>query len=435
MSHSPVTRAHDSYAAFRVPNYGRVIVSLLAMTMGAQIQAIVVSWQIYQVTRDPLALGLVGLAEVIPYVSVALLAGHVVDRGNRRRISLWSLGILLGAAATLFALSLMWPVPRVVWPYYLIIAVCGLARSFLQSARSPLIAEIVPRELYANAATWRSSTWQLASVVGPALGGLSYAAFGARLTFGVNILFGAAALVSMWLIRHVPPPRALASASLLESLGESWRFLRRQPVILGALTLDMFAVFFGGATALLPIFADRILNVGPQGLGFLQAAPGAGAVLMAFAIAHRGPFRQAGRTLLTVVTIFGVCMIGFALSRTFWLSMLFLFISGAADNISAVIRSTLLQILVPHELLGRVSSVNAIFIGSSNELGAFESGVAAKLLGVVPSVLFGGAMTLAVVTVVGWRVPRLRRLREIEVPSLADTVKSDAADRHGLVQR
>ncbi|MGH7711151.1 MAG: MFS transporter, partial [Gemmatimonadaceae bacterium] len=218
MAPLPESRARDSYAAFRFPNFSRFIVSLLAMTVGAQVQAIVVSWQIYQVTRDPLALGLVGLAEVIPYISVALVAGHVVDRGNRRRISLWSLGVLLAAALTLFALSLIWPVPRVVWPYYLIIAVCGLARSFLQSARSPLVAELVPRETFANAATWRSSTWQLASVVGPALGGVLYAAFGARLTFGVNILFAVAALAAMWQIRHVPPARALASESLIESL-------------------------------------------------------------------------------------------------------------------------------------------------------------------------------------------------------------------------
>ena len=413
MPPAPASRARDSYAAFRLPNFGRFIVSLLAMSMGSQVQAIVVSWQIYQVTRDPLALGLVGLAEVVPYVSVALLAGHVVDRGDRRQISLWSLAVLVAAAVTLFVLALVWPTPRVVWPYYLIIAVCGLARSFLQSARSPLVAELVPREAYANAATWRSSTWQLASVLGPALGGLLYAGFGARLTFGVNVVLALVAFAAMWQIRHVPPARALASESLIESLSESWHFLRGQPVILGALTLDMFAVFFGGATALLPIFADRILHVGPQGLGILQAAPGAGAVLMAVIIAHRPPFRRAGRTLLTVVAIFGVCMIGFALSRTFVLSLAFLFVSGAADNISAVIRSTLLQIMVPHELLGRVSSVNAIFIGSSNELGAFESGVAAKLLGVVPSVLFGGAMTLAVVIATGWKVPALRRLREI----------------------
>jgi hypothetical protein len=220
----------------------------------------------------------------------------------------------------------------------------------------------------------------------------------------------------MWAIRHVPPKRTLASASLLVSLGEGWRYLRGQPVILGALTLDMFAVFFGGATALLPIFADRILHVGPRGLGFLQAAPGAGAVMMAFIIAHHGPFRRAGRTLFSVVAIFGVCMIGFAMSQSFLLSFAFLFISGAADNVSAVIRSTLLQIVVPHELLGRVSSVNAIFVGSSNELGAFESGVAAKLIGVVPSVVFGGVMTLSVVVATAWRVPALRKLREITLP-------------------
>lgn len=416
MNDGPTSRAHDSYAAFRFPNYRRFIVSLLAMTMGAQVQAIVVSWQIYQVTRDPLALGLVGLAEVLPYVTVALFAGHVVDRGNRRRISLWSLAVLVAAGLTLLTLALLSPVPRVVWPYYFIISICGVARSFLQSARSPLVAELVPRAAYANAATWRSSTWQMASVVGPATGGLLYAAFGARLTFLVSALLTITAFTAMWTIRHVPPQRTLASASFLISLSESWRYLRGQPVILGALTLDMFAVFFGGATALLPIFADRILHVGPRGLGFLQAAPGAGAVLMAFVIAHRGPFQRAGRTLFSVVAVYGVCMIGFALSRSFPLSLLLLFLSGAMDNVSAVIRSTLLQILVPHELLGRVSSVNAIFIGSSNELGAFESGVAAKLIGVVPSVAVGGLMTLSVVAVTAWRVPALRTLREITLP-------------------
>ncbi|MEW5918248.1 MAG: MFS transporter, partial [Gemmatimonadota bacterium] len=272
-------------------------------------------------------------------------------------------------------------------------------------------------EAYANAATWRSSTWQLASVVGPALGGLLYSSFGGRLTFGVSAALTTTALIALWRIQHIPPPRVLANTSFIASVGESWRYLRGQPVILGALTLDMFAVFFGGATALLPIFADRILSVGPRGLGFLQAAPGAGAVLMAFFIAHRGPFQRAGRTLFAVVAVFGVCMIGFALSRSFLLSFAFLFISGAVDNVSAVIRATLLQILVPHELLGRVSSVNAIFIGSSNELGAFESGVAAKLLGVVPSVVFGGVMTLAVVVATAWRVPALRRLRDIVLPA------------------
>jgi MFS family permease len=416
MSEPGVARTRDSYAAFRTRNFGRFIVSLFTMTVGAQVQAIVVSWQIYEVTGDPLALGLIGLAEVVPHVSVALVAGHLVDRGNRRRISLWALGVLLAAALTLFVLSIIWPVPRVVWPYYAIIAVCGLARSFLQTARSPLIAEIVPREAYANAATWRSSSWQMATVIGPALGGMLYAWFGARLTFGANVSFALVALSAMWQIRHTPPVRALASGSLAASLGESWAFLRGRPVIIGALTLDMFAVFFGGATALLPIFADRILDVGPRGLGLLQAAPGAGAVLMAFTIAHRRPFQRAGRTLLTAVAIYGVCMIGFALSQSFILSLLFLFGSGAADNVSAVIRSTLLQILVPPELLGRVSSVNAIFTGSSNELGAFESGVAARLMGVVPSVIFGGCMTLAVVAATAWRIPPLRQLREIADP-------------------
>ncbi|MEP7345632.1 MAG: MFS transporter, partial [Gemmatimonadaceae bacterium] len=386
---------HEPYAALRIPNFRWFVTSLLTMTMASQVQAVVVSWQIYQITRDPLSLGLIGLAEVIPYVSVALLAGHIVDRGDRRGISIRALWILVAAAIALLFFAAGPALPRRVWPYYAIIGVCGVARAFLQSSRSALVSEIVPREQFVNAATWRSSTWQLGTVLGPALGGLLLGQFGARAAYSVNLVLAALALLSMMVIRYVPIPRAGVSGSIRESLGQGIAFVRGERVLLGALTLDLFAVLFGGAVALLPVFAAEILHAGAQGLGTLQAGPGIGAVAMAAYIAHRGQFERAGRTLIAVVTIFGCCMIAFALSRVFWLSFALLIVGGAADNISAVIRSTLIQVLTPTELMGRVSSVNAIFIGSSNELGAFESGAMARLIGTVPSVIFGGCMTLA----------------------------------------
>lgn len=383
------------------------------MTMAAQLQAVVIGWMLYQVTRDPLALGLIGLAEVVPYVGVALVAGYITDRANRRSIAVLSLGVLLVAALGLFAFSLLAPAPTIVWPFYGIIAVCGVARSFLQVSRSALVSEIVPKELYTNAATWRSSTWQLGTVVGPALGGALYAAAGARVTFGLNVLLSAVSFAAMVLVIHVPAPRGAAPGNVSEDLRAGLAFLLRNRVILAALTLDMVAVLFGGAIALLPIFASDILAVGPRGLGILQAATGAGAVTMAIIVAHRPPFQRAGRALLWSVTIFGVCIVGFGLSKNFLLSIALLFVSGAADNVSAVIRSTMIQVLVPQAMLGRISAVNAIFIGSSNELGAFESGVAARLFGAVPAVVAGGIIALGAVAITTWKVPILGAMGEI----------------------
>ena len=276
------------------------------MVMAAQVQLVVIGWEIYQLTQDPLSLGLLGLSEVVPYLAVALYAGHVVDRRDRRRVSLASLVVLFGAAVALFAMAIVEPIPTRVWPFYLVFGACGLARSFLQVARSALVAEVVPRELYTNAATWRSSTWQAGTVAGPALGGLLFASLrrarDARDQPGVRR--GRASRHA--LIRHRRPGRRRQRVSHQEpDRGVALR-PRAQRVILGALTLDLLAVFFGGVVAILPIFASDILQVGADGFGVLQAAPGAGAVLMAFVIAHRRPFRHAGPVLLASVTIFGI---------------------------------------------------------------------------------------------------------------------------------
>jgi MFS family permease len=407
--------SHDPYAALRIPNFRWFIVSLLTMNVATQLQAVVVAWQIYALTHDPLSLGLIGLAEAIPFIGFALPAGHVADRSRRLAIARIALAALLVCSVTLLGFTIRPGLvnPARVWPLYLVIFLSGIARSFLQPARTALSAEVVPRALYPNAVTWRSSTWQLAAVLGPALGGLIYGFGTATAAYAVDAGLMLVALLSIARIDHAPKAPPPSDDSVFQSLAGGVRFVRRQPVVLGALALDLFSVLFGGATALLPVFADQILQVGPKGLGVLRAAPAAGAVVMSLVLAHRPPLRRAGRTLFVSVACFGLSMIGFGLSRSFPLSLGLLVASGMVDTVSVVVRSTLLQVLTPDHLQGRVSSVNAIFIGSSNEIGAFESGVAAKLLGTVTSVVLGGMATLAVVAVTALRVPELRRLREI----------------------
>jgi hypothetical protein len=393
------------------------------MTLSSQIQGVVVAWQIYDITHDPLSLGLMGLAEALPFIGIALFAGHVADRFSRRRISIASLCALLACSLSLLAFNLI-PgfLPRFgALPFYAVIFTSGVARSFLQPARQALGAEIIDRKLYANAVAWRSSTWQTAAVLGPALGGLIYGFSSPRVAYVADAIMMMVALVMFSRIAYVHrhPARGDAAESISRSLGSGLRFVFKESVLLSALTLDLFSVLLGGAEALLPVFADQILHVGPQGLGLLRAAPAAGAVVASVYLAHRPPFKRAGRTLLYAVATFALCIIGFGFSRSFVASLALLAISGVADNVSVLIRSTLLQVLTPREMFGRVTAVNSIFVGSSNELGAFESGVMARLLGTVPSVVLGGFASLGVVLTVGLWVPRLRRLGRIDelVPS------------------
>jgi MFS family permease len=386
------------------------------MTVASQIQGLVVSWQVYEVTHDPLSLGLIGLAEALPFIGFSLYAGHVADRLNRRTISMTALVVMLICGLVLLALNLT---PGFLHrygagPFYAIIFVTGIARSFLQPSRNALGAEIVPRPLYPNAVAWRSSTWQTAAVLGPALGGLLYGFASATVAYSVDALLMIVALVSFAAIVYERRFAAEMNDSVVESLKVGLRFVWRESVLVSALTLDLFSVLLGGAEALLPIFAATILHVGPEGLGILRAAPAVGAVLISVYLAHRPPFERAGRTLLLAVAMFALCIIAFGLSRSFVVSVVLLAISGMADQVSVLIRSTLLQTLTPEHLLGRVSSVNSIFIGSSNEIGAFESGVTAKLLGTVRAVVLGGVASLGVVAIIAARVPRLRKLRRID---------------------
>ncbi|HSP16941.1 MAG TPA: MFS transporter [Thermoanaerobaculia bacterium] len=400
---------HDPYASLRIGNYLRLILSYATSTVAREGQIVVVSWQVFEVTHDPLSLGFIGLAEALPFIAVALYAGHIADRTPRRPVALaGTFGMLLSAIALLLFTTSGMTARGHIWPIYLVIFLSGIARSFTRPAFTALSAELVPREMYANAIAWRSSVWQFSAVLGPAIAGLVYGFAGAVVAYaGVTVLM-AVSLVTLWLIAHNARPQ-VSDQSIGESLMVGIRFLMKQPVLLAAMSLDLFSVLFGGAAALLPIFA-HMLGAGPQGLGVLRAAPAIGSFVTSIIVAHRPPMKRTGPALFASVAIFGVSIIAFALSRSFMLSLLLLTISGMADNVSVIIRGTLLQTLTPADLLGRVSSVNQIFIGSSNEIGAFESGVAARLMGTVPSVIFGGCMTLLVVAVTMWRAPRLRKM-------------------------
>jgi MFS family permease len=415
VTESGIVPRHDSYAALRHRDYRWFIISLFAMTLASQIQAVVVGWQVYSLTHDPLSLGLIGLAEALPFIAVALPAGYLADRWNRRRLSVAALVVLSLCSVSLLLMSASaGMLDRVgVRLIYAIIFVSGIARGLLQPARQALGAELIPRVVYENAVAWRSSTWQTAAVVGPAVGGLVYGFSGAVAAYGMDAALMLLALAAFLFMRYAPTARELAEESIFAGLITGLRFVWSEPVILGALSLDLFSVFLGGAEALLPVFASEILRVGPQGLGILRAAPAAGAVFMGISLAHRPPIERAGRALLVSVATFALAIIGFGLSRSFFLSVVLLGISGMADSVSVVIRSTLLQLLTPLEMLGRVSAVNSVFIGSSNELGAFESGVAARLIGTVPAVVVGGAAALAVVGLTARTVPRLRELGRI----------------------
>lgn len=398
------------------------------MTISSQIQAVVVAWQIYDITRDPLSLGLMGLAEALPFISLSLYAGHVADRADRRRVSIASITLMLACSITLLAFNL---IPGFLHshgaiPFYIVIFVSGIARSFAQPARQALGADLIDRSIYANAVAWRTSTWQFAAVAGPALGGLIYGFASARVAYVADAVMMVVSLLSFWSITYKRPAESTPTTeSISESLRTGLRFVFAESVLLSALTLDLFSVLLGGAEALLPVFADQILHVGPQGLGLLRSAPAAGAVIASVYMAHRPPFKRAGRTMLSAVAVFAICIVVFGFSRSFLVSVAVLGISGMADNVSVLVRSTLLQVLTPSNLLGRVTSVNSIFVGSSNELGAFESGVAARLLTPVVAVVFGGLASLGVVGTISAAVPRLRRLGRIDElrPAMPDAAE------------
>ncbi len=404
---------HDAFAVLRLKDYRLFISFRFFMTIAIQMQSIIVGWQVYQLTKDPLSLGLIGLAEAIPFILVALFAGHIADRFNRKKIIFWfDLLFLVGSLSLLyFTYHTAEIFTRFgVLPIYLVVTISGVARSFLYPSTIALMAQIVPRELYTNSSTWNSTIWHIAAITGPAIGGLVYGFLGVKVAYFCVIFF---VLVSVFLLlqmKPLPKPVRVTQEELKQRITSGIRFVFSNQLLLGAMALDMFAVLFGGAVAMLPVFAAEVLMVGPQGLGFLRAAPMAGAVMMSFYLAYRPPMEKAGQALLIGVAGFGLSIILFAISRNFYLSLFLLMLSGVFDNISVVIRATVMQLVTPDGMRGRVASVNSIFIGSSNEIGSFESGVAAKLMGLIPSVIFGGIMTLLVVAVTAKKAPLLRKL-------------------------
>jgi len=341
----------------------------------------------------------------------------VADRLNRLRICLATTLSLAFCSALLCLFSWRFqsgPLVKAVWPIYGIIFLTGVVRAFYRPANTALATDLLPKVLYANGSTWRVAVFHAGMVIGPAIGGVVYAWRGPVAAHALVMGLLLSGMLGLLFIRYAPTALAPRLGSVRASLGEGLRFVFSQRILLGAISLDLFAVLFGGAVAVLPVFAKEVLHTGPQGLGALRAAPAVGSVLMGLTMAHLPPLRQAGRTLLLCVAAFGVAMIAFALSRSFLLSLLLLAASGAVDNVSVVLRATLLQTVTPAHMLGRVSSVNQVFIGSSNEIGAFESGLAARLMGLVPSAVFGGCMTLLVVALTTWKVPELRRMDRIE---------------------
>ena len=405
----------DPYAALRYREFNIFLVVRLAMVFAWSMQFIVIEWQVYSLTKDPLSLGIIGLMEIIPAVSMALFAGHIVDQSEKRNLlircvlgfSVISLGLFL---ITLPSLEHRYSQRTILYGIYALVFLGGLVRAFIGPTIFSLIALIVPKRIYPNAATWSSSTWQVASVFGPALAGFSISWIGVHWSLCIIFGFSLIALGFLTRISRKPILNPNLGEPVFQSLKDGLRFVFKTQAILGALTLDMIAVLFGGAVALLPIYAQDILQVGSEGFGILRASPAIGASITMLLSTRFPLHKKAGKKLLWAVFAFGICIIVFGLSKLFWLSVVALFVSGAVDGVSMIIRQTILQLKTPDAMRGRVASVNSIFVGSSNELGAFESGLVAKLIGTVPAVVFGGCMTLLTVGTTALISPKFRRL-------------------------
>ena len=378
-------------AVFRSRDFSLYLFARFLSALAIQMQNVAIGWLVYDLTRDPFALGLVGLASFLPAVALALVTGHSADRYDRRRILIACYVVTLGTASGLLIVALSGS--RDVWLIYGLLLIFGIGRAFANPAGQALVPNLVPPEQLGNAIAWNSTVWQIATIAGPALGGLLY-------YFGAPVAFGAAAFCFLaccilFSLMH-SRPQAAPSDATWETLLAGIRFIRSRPAIFGAISLDLFAVLLGGATALLPIYARDTLQVGPGGLGLLRSMPAIGALAVALWLAQRPLQSRSGLRMFQGVALFGVATIGFGLSTNVLLSCLCLFVLGAADMISVFIRSTLVQFDTPDAMRGRVAAVNSVFIGASNELGEFESGAAAAVIGTVPAVVLGGFGTLAV---------------------------------------
>ena len=406
---------NDPYAALRIKEFNIFLLLRLFLVFGWSMQFIVIEWQVYSITKDPLSLGIIGLMEIIPAFTMALFAGHIVDQKEKRNLlaiciaafSLISLGLFLLTTDEVVG---NWSTKSILYSIYALVFFGGFLRAFFGPIIFSLVALIVPKKTYPNAATWSTSTWKTAAVLGALFGGFFISWIGVDNTLCIVFVMVVVSFFLNFLIKKKPILNKKIGEPIKESLKVGIRFVFQNKAILGALTLDMIAVLFGGTVAILAIFAQDILEVGSEGFGILNASISLGSIVTMFATTYIPISRNTGRKLLISIFIFGVSIIGFGLSSVFWLSVLLLFISGAADGISMIIRQTILQLKTPDDMRGRVSSVNSMFVGSSNELGAFESGLAAKLIGPVAAVVFGGTMTLITVFAIGVKNPVLRDL-------------------------
>ncbi|HJY12783.1 MAG TPA: MFS transporter [Flavobacterium sp.] len=408
-------KKNDPYQALRFREFNMFLLLRFAMVFAWSMQFIVIEWEVYSLTKNPLSLGIIGLMEVIPAVSMALFAGHIVDQREKKGMLVWC---ILGFSIISFGLFLLtWPKvvgdasPTIIlYSIYFLVFLGGLVRAFLGPTIFSLLSLIVPKKAYPNAATWSSSVWQIGAVLGPAVAGFSINWIGVHWSMCLVVGFSISALIALTQIEKKPILNPKIGEPVMESLKEGIKFVFNNKTILGVLSLDMVAVLFGGAVALLPVFAQDILKVGPEGFGVLRAAPAIGAFITMLISAYVPLYKKAGMKLLIAIFIFGLCIIVFGVSTIFWLSVVALFLSGVADGISVVIRQTILQLKTPDHMRGRVAAVNSMFVGSSNELGAFESGLTAKLMGTVTSVVFGGSMTLLTVLGFGIASPTFRNL-------------------------
>ncbi len=405
----------DPYAALRIREFIIFLIVRFALVFGWSMQFIVIEWKVYELTGDPLYLGLIGLLEIIPALSMALFAGHIVDQKEKRNLL-----ALCIAAFSMISFGLFWitsekisqtvSTQTLLYSIYVLVFFGGFLRAFFGPIIFSLVALIVPKKIYPNAATWNSSLWQMARVLGVTFAGFSINLIGVHGSLSIIFILISVSFLVLFKIKRKPILNPKIGEPILESLKEGLSFVFKTKAILGALTLDMFSVLFGGAIALLAVFAEDILKVGPQGFGILVAAPSVGSFLTMLITAYLPISKNAGKKLLVAIFGFGICIIVFGISSSFWFSVVALFFSGVTDGVSMVIRQTILQLKTPDQMRGRVSSVNSMFVGSSNELGAFESGLTAKLMGTVTAVVFGGTMTLLTVVVTGVTNPTLRKL-------------------------
>ena len=406
---------NDPYAALRIREFNIFLLLRFIMVFSWSMQFIVIEWEVYSLTKSALSLGIVGLMEVVPAILMALFAGHFVDQNEKKGLLLKCIIGFLIISLGLFLLT--WEPFRgnlsgktILYSIYFLVFLGGIVRAFLGPTIFSLLSLIVPKNLYPNAATWSSSVWQISSVLGPAFAGFSITIIGVHGSMLFVLACSFLALIILSQISKKPILNPKIGEPIMQSLKEGVKFVYNNKTILGAISLDMVAVLFGGAVALLPIYAQDILKVGPEGFGVLRAAPALGAFITMFISAYVPLNKNAGMKLLFSIFAFGICIIVFGISTLFWLSVIALFLSGVVDGISVVIRQTILQLKTPDHMRGRVAAVNSIFVGSSNELGAFESGLTAKLMGTVTSVVFGGTMTLIIVVFTGFASPTFRKL-------------------------